>query len=239
MKLDILVFAAHPDDVELGAGGTIAKHVSMGHKVGIVDFTRGELGTRGTPEIRAKEAADAGNILGVSVRENLGLKDGFFQNDPEHQMAVIRAVRKFQPSIVIGNAVYDRHVDHGKGASLAYDASFLAGLQKIETLDDAGNRQQPWRPKAVYHYIQSQLLKPDFIVDISGFWEIKMAAIKAFKSQFFDPHNTEPQTYISNPAFMRMLESRAQEFGHSIGVEYGEGFTVRRDPGIRSLFDLL
>ena len=239
MKLDILVFAAHPDDVELGAGGTIAKHVSMGFKVGIVDFTRGELGTRGTPEIRAKEAADAGIILGVSVRENLGLKDGFFQNDPEHQMTVIRAVRKFQPTIVIGNAVYDRHVDHGKGASLAYDASFLAGLQKIETLDDAGNRQQPWRPRAVYHYIQSQLLKPDFIVDISGFWETKMAAIKAFKSQFFDPNNTEPQTYISNPAFMRMLESRAQEFGHSIGVEYGEGFTVRRDPGIKSLFDLL
>jgi bacillithiol biosynthesis deacetylase BshB1 len=239
MKLDILVFAAHPDDVELGAGGTIAKHVSLGHKVGIVDFTRGELGTRGTPEIRAKEAENAASILGVSVRENLGLKDGFFQNDPESQMAVIRAVRKFQPSIIIANAVYDRHIDHGKGASLAYDAAFLAGLQKIETLDDNGNRQAPWRPKNVYHYIQSQLIKPDFIVDISGFWETKMAAIKAFKSQFFDPTSKEPQTYISNPAFMRMLESRAQEFGHSIGVEFGEGFTVRRDPGVRSLFDLL
>jgi N-acetylglucosamine malate deacetylase 1 len=239
MKVDILVLAAHPDDVELGAGGTIAKHVSLGYKVGIVDFTRGELGTRGTPEIRAQEAADAAKILGVSARENLGLQDGFFQNDPQHQLTVIRAIRKYKPSIVLANAVYDRHVDHGKGASLAYDASFLAGLQKIETLDEQGKKQDAWRPTAVYHYIQSLMIKPDFIVDISGFWDTKMAAIKAFKSQFFDPENKEPQTYISNPAFMKMLESRAQEFGHSIGVEYGEGFTVRRDPGVRSLFDLL
>jgi bacillithiol biosynthesis deacetylase BshB1 len=239
MKLDILVLAAHPDDVELGAGGTIAKHVSLGYKVGIVDFTRGELGTRGTPEIRAREASDAARILGVDVRENLGLKDGFFQNDPTNQLAVIRAIRKYKPAIVLANAVTDRHVDHGKGASLAFDAAFLSGLKKIETLDDQGNSQDPWRPSAVYHYIQSQMIKPDFIVDISGFWDTKLAAIRAFKSQFFDPDNTEPATYISNPAFMRMLESRAQEFGHSIGAEHGEGFTVRRDPGVRSLFDLL
>lgn len=238
MKVDILVLAAHPDDVELGCGGTVAKHVSRGYKVGIVDFTRGELGTRGTPEVRAQEAAEAAKILGVSIRENLGLKDGFFQNDPEHQLAVIRAIRKFKPTIVLANAVHDRHVDHGKGASLAYDACFLSGLVKVETVDENGTKQDAWRPDLVYHYIQSYALKPDFVVDISESWETKMKAIKAFKSQFFDPASAEPQTYISNPAFMKMLESRAQELGHSIGVAYGEGFTVRRNPGVNSLFDL-
>jgi N-acetylglucosamine malate deacetylase 1 len=238
MKVDILVLAAHPDDVELGCGGTVAKHVSRGYKVGIVDFTRGELGTRGTPEVRAQEAAEAAKILGVSIRENLGLKDGFFQNDPEHQLAVIRAIRKFKPTIVLANAVHDRHIDHGKGASLAYDACFLSGLAKVETVDENGTKQEAWRPEIVYHYIQSYALKPDFVVDISESWETKMKAIKAFKSQFFDPASAEPQTYISNPAFMKMLESRAQELGHSIGVAYGEGFTVRRTPGVNSLFDL-
>lgn len=239
MKLDILVLAAHPDDTELGCGGTVAKHIHDGHKVGIVDLTRGELGTRGTPEIRAAEAAAAAHILGVSVRDNLGLRDGFFQNDPEHQLSVIRAIRKYRPSIVLANAVYDRHVDHGKGASLAHDACFLSGLAKIETRDDTGVLQEAWRPRAVYHYIQSYYLKPDFVVDISGFWDIKMNAVRAFKSQFFDPESREPQTFISDPAFMKMLESRAQELGHSIGVAYGEGFTIRRTPGVRSLIDLL
>jgi bacillithiol biosynthesis deacetylase BshB1 len=238
MKVDILVLAAHPDDVELGCGGTIVKHVSMGYKVGIVDFTRGELGTRGTPETRLQEAAEAARILGVSFRENLGLKDGFFQNDPEHQLTVIRAIRKFRPTIVLANAVHDRHVDHGKGASLAYDSCFLSGLVKIETVDENGAKQEAWRPEIMYHYIQSYALKPDFIVDISETWETKMKSIKAFKSQFFDPASAEPQTYISNPSFMKMLESRAQELGHSIGVAYGEGFTVRRNPGVNSLFDL-
>lgn len=238
MKVDILVLAAHPDDVELGCGGTVVKHVSMGYKVGIVDFTRGELGTRGTPEIRATEAADAAKILGVSFRENLGLKDGFFQNDPESQLTVIRAIRKFKPTIVLANAVYDRHVDHGKGASLAHDACFLSGLAKVETFDEKGAKQDAWRPEVMYHYIQSYSLKPDFIMDVSDAWETKMKAIKAFRSQFFDPANAEPQTYISDPSFMKMLESRAQELGHSIGVAYGEGFTVRRNPGINSLFDL-
>lgn len=238
MKLDILVLAAHPDDAELGCGGTIAKHVSLGHKVGIVDLTRGELGTRGTPETRAAEAAEAAKIMGVSVRENLGLKDGFFQNDPEHQMKVIRAIRKFQPELVITNAITDRHIDHGKGASLAYDACFLSGLVKIETQDDAGKPQQAWRPKVVYHFIQSQFIVPDFIVDISGFWDIKLRAIKAFKTQFFDPNSKEPDTYISSPAFLKMIESRVLEFGHTIGVSHGEGFTVRRQPGVNNLFDL-
>ncbi|RAV98030.1 bacillithiol biosynthesis deacetylase BshB1 [Pseudochryseolinea flava] len=239
MKLDILVLAAHPDDVELGAGGTIAKHVALGYKVGIIDFTKGELGTRGTPELRSQEAAAAAKILGVSVRENLGLADGFFQNDPSSQMPVIKMIRKYQPSIVIGNAITDRHIDHGKGASLAYDASFLSGLVKIETKDDEGNAQQAWRPKVVYHYIQSHYIVPDLVVDISAHFETKMNSIKAFKSQFFDPSSKEPQTYISNPAFMKMVEGRAQELGHSIGVEYGEGFTVRRVPGVNSLFDLI
>ncbi|HEY9004977.1 bacillithiol biosynthesis deacetylase BshB1 [Ohtaekwangia sp.] len=239
MKLDILVLSAHPDDAELGCGGTIARHIALGHTVGLIDFTRGELGTRGTVETRAAEAASAAKILGVSVRENLGLKDGFFQNDPEHQLKVIQAVRKYTPDIVLCNAVYDRHVDHGKGASLAYDACFLSGLVKIETTDEQGKPQQAWRPKAIYHYIQSQLIEPDFIVDISGYWDIKLEAIKAFKSQFFDPSSKEPNTYISSPAFLKMIESRALEFGHAIGAAHGEGFTVRRYPGVTNLFNLL
>lgn len=239
MKLDILVLAAHPDDAEISCGGTIAKHVSLGHKVGIVDFTRGELGTRGTPELRAQEAQAAAKILGAATRENLRLKDGFFQNDPEHQLVVIRAVRKFQPDIVLANAIYDRHVDHGKGASLGYDACFLSGLVRIETSDENGKKQQPWRPRAVYHYIQSNYIVPDFIVDISDFQDTKMRAIRAFQSQFYDPQNPEPDTYISNPGFLKMLEARAAEFGYAIGTKYGEGFTVRRYPGINSLFDIL
>ena len=238
MKLDILVLAAHPDDAELGCGGTIIKHTSLGHKVGILDLTRGELGTRGTPESRRKEAADSARILGISVRENLGLSDGFFQNDPESQRVVISTIRQYQPRIILGNAVYDRHIDHGKGASLAYDASFLSGLVKIETVDKDGNKQLPWRPDAVYHYIQSQFITPDFVVDISAEWERKMQAIKAFRSQFFDPSSQEPETYISKPGFLKMIEARAVEYGHAIGTTYGEGFTVRRFIGVDSLFNI-
>ncbi len=238
MKLDILVLAAHPDDTELGCGGTVAKHVAMGKKVGIIDFTRGELGTRGTVETRDKEAADSAKILGVSVRENLSLKDGFFQNTKEDQMKVVRAIRKYQPEIVLANAVYDRHPDHGKGAQLAYDSCFLAGLVKIET-EENGIAQQAWRPKFFYHYIQSQFITPDFVVDVTDYWDKKMEAIRAFKTQFFDPSSKEPETYISSPAFMAMLEARGVELGHSIGVKYGEGFTVRRVAGVNNLFDLL
>lgn len=238
MKLDILVLSAHPDDAEISCGGTIAKHVSLGYKVGIVDFTKGELGTRGTPQTRKEEAAEAARIQGIAVRENLGLKDGFFQNDPDHQMAVVRAIRKFQPRIILANAVYDRHIDHGKGASLAYDASFLSGLVKITTQDDHGHAQAPWRPEAFYHSIQSLFIEPDFIVDISGFWETKIAALRAFKTQFYDPNSNEPETYISNPTFLKMIEARAIEFGHAIGATHGEGYTVRRYPGVNSLFDL-
>jgi N-acetylglucosamine malate deacetylase 1 len=239
MKLDLLVMVAHPDDAELGCGGTIAKHVATGKKIGVIDFTRGELGTRGTFETRQKEAADSAKILGLSVRENLGLKDGFFQNDPESQLKVIRAIRHYRPEIVITNAIYDRHIDHGKGASLGYDACFLSGLAKIETVDESGRRQEAWRPSAVYHCIQSQFIEPDFIVDITDYWNIKMEAIKAFKTQFFDPQSKEPETYISKPGFLKMIEARAIEYGHAIGTTYGEGFTVRRFIGVKNLFDLL
>jgi N-acetylglucosamine malate deacetylase 1 len=238
MKLDILVLAAHPDDAELGCGGTIAKHTALGNKVGIIDLTRGELGTRGTPETRQQEALDSAKILGVVVRENLELSDGFFQNNPESQLAIVRAIRKYQPRIMLANAVYDRHIDHAKGASLAYDASFLSGLVKIETFDSDGKKQLPWRPEVVYHYVQSQFISPDFVVDISGQWETKMRSIKAFSSQFFNPASNEPETYISKPGFLKMLEARAVEYGHAIGVSYGEGFTSRRFIGVNSLCDL-
>ncbi len=238
MKLDILVLAAHPDDAEISCAGTIARHVAMGHKVGIVDFTKGELGTRGTVEIRAAEAAAAAKVLGVSVRENLGLRDGFFENDATHQLAVIRTIRKYQPSIVLANAVYDRHIDHGRGASLAYDACFLSGLVRIETLDENGKKQAPWRPGVVYHYIQSLYIEPDFIVDVSDYWDIKIEALKAFKSQFYDPQNSETETYISRPGFIKMIEARASDWGYAIGSKYGEGFTTRRYLGVNSLFDL-
>jgi bacillithiol biosynthesis deacetylase BshB1 len=232
MKLDILVIAAHPDDAELGCGGTILRHVSLGKKVGVVDLTRGELGTRGTPETREQEANDSAKILGLSVRENLSLPDGFFKNEKDHQLEVVKAIRKYQPEIILANARYDRHPDHGRGSELAFEACFLSGLSKINT------DQAPWRPKAMYHYIQSQFLMPDFVVDVSDFWETKMDAIRAFKTQFYDPKSTEPDTYISSPAFMTLVESRGQEYGHAIGVKYGEGFTVRRFIGVNSLFDL-
>lgn len=238
MKVDILVLAAHPDDAELGCGGTIAKHVAFGDKVGIVDLTRGELGTRGTAETRQQEAEASAAILGVTVRENLGLADGFFQNTADAQLAVVRVIRKFRPRILLANAISDRHVDHGRGADLAHDAAFLSGLIKIETTDDHGSPQEAWRPEAVYHYIQSQFISPDFVVDISAHWETKMKAIGAFRSQFFDPKSKEPETYISKPGFLKMVEARAVEYGHAVGADYGEGFTARRLIGIRNLFDL-
>lgn len=237
-KVDLLVLAAHPDDAELGCGGTVAKHVAMGWKVAVVDFTRGELGTRGSVEQRNKEAAEAARILGLTERLNLDLKDGFFSNSEADQLKVIEVIRYFQPDIVLANAVTDRHPDHGKGAQLAYDSCFLAGLEKIKT-KWKGVEQKAWRPKAVYHFIQSQSVKPDFVVDISECWETKMKAIHAFSSQFFQPDSQEPVTYISTPEFLTMLESRAVDFGHAIGVRYGEGFTVRRTPGVNLLRDII
>ena len=237
LKLDILVVAAHPDDAELGCSGTIASQVAKGHQVGIVDLTHGEMGTRGTPELRLQEAAEAAELLGITVRENMGFKDVFFQDDEEHQLKLIQVIRKFQPDIVLANAVSDRHPDHGKGSSLATNACFMSGLSKIETWNE-GVKQAPWRPKFVYHYIQNNYIQPDFIVDISAFWDKKIASIAAFKSQFYNPESQEPASFISSPEFLPFIESRAREFGHRIEVKYGEGFTVERFIGVSDLFDL-
>jgi bacillithiol biosynthesis deacetylase BshB1 len=223
MKLDILVMAAHPDDAELSCAGTILKHIAAGKKVGIVDFTRGELGTRGTPEIRLQESTDATKILGLHARENLGIRDGFFRNDEETQLKLIEVIRKYQPDIVLANALEDRHPDHGKGAQLAIDACFLSGLRQIKTGD-----LPAWRPAQVYHYIQDRYLEPDFVVDISANWDQKEAAIRAFKSQFFDPNSAEPASYISSPDFLNFIQARAMEMGHKIGVKYGEGFQSQK-----------
>lgn len=238
MKVDILVLAAHPDDAELTCSGTIALHVAMGKKVGIIDFTQGELGTRGTAEQRLQEAKDSAEILGLAVRENLGLADAYFLNDREHQLAVIRKIRQYQPEIVLANAVSDRHPDHGRGAELARDACFLAGLRKIETELD-GIIQEAWRPKQVFHYIQSNYMKPDFVVDISAHWDTKMASIKAFRSQFHNPDSDEPETFISSENFIRFIEARAREFGQSIGVTYGEGYITHKQMGLKDMFDLI
>lgn len=237
MKLDILVFAAHPDDAELGCSGTIAAHIAKGHKVGIIDFTQGEMGTRGTPEIRLQEAEASAGILNISARENLGFKDIYYQNDEFHQLKLIEMIRKYQPEIVLANAISDRHPDHGKGAGLATDACFMSGLRKIETSLD-GKAQTAWRPKFVYHYIQNNYVEPDFVMDITPFWQIKINSIMAFQSQFHDPESKEPSSFISDPNFLPFIEARAREFGHKILTTYGEGFTVERMIGSSDLFDL-
>ncbi|CAN5579493.1 bacillithiol biosynthesis deacetylase BshB1 [soil metagenome] len=237
MKLDLLVFAAHPDDAELSCGGTIIKHILEGKKVGIVDLTSGELGTRGSGELRLKEASAASKVLGISVRENLGFADGFFQNDEAHQRGVIAQIRKYQPEIIICTAVSDRHPDHGRAAKLVSDANFYSGLMKVETIHD-GKNQQYWRAKAVYHSIQDRYIKPDFVIDISDMMDKKMEAIHAFKSQFYSALSKEPVTPISTKEFIDGLFARASEYGRAIGVKYGEGFTTERIIGVRSLFDL-
>lgn len=240
MKLDILVFGAHPDDAELGAGATIAKEVANGKKVGIVDLTRGELGTRGSAEIRDQEAADAAKILGVSIRENLEFADGFFTNDKEHQLEIIKMVRKYQPDIVLCNAIDDRHIDHGKGAKLVSDACFLSGLLKIDTrLNRDESWQDPWRPKLVYHYIQWKNLEPDFVVDVSGFIEKKTEAILAYSSQFYDPKSDEPETPISSKNFIDSVNYRAKDLGRLIGSTHAEGFTVERYTAVSRISDLI
>lgn len=239
-KLDILVFGAHPDDAELGAGATIAKEIAQGKKVGIVDLTRGELGTRGSAEIRSREAARAAEILGIAVRENLEFQDGFFRNDPHHQMAVIRQIRKYRPDTVLCNAIHDRHIDHGRGSDLVSDACFLSGLLKIDTQLEGDDRwQEPWRPKNVYHYIQWKNLKPDFVVDVSGFIEKKLEAIRAYDSQFFDPNSKEPETPISSANFLESVEYRSRDLGRLVGVEYAEGFTVERTLAVSGLDQLI
>ena len=239
IKLDILALGSHPDDVEMSCSGTLLAAAAIGKKIGVVDFTRGELGTRGTPAIREAEAAAAAQIMGLSIRENLGLPDGFFRNDREHQMPLIAAIRRYQPEIVLCNAIQDRHPDHGRGAELATDACFLAGLRMIETLGDDGLPQAPWRPKNVYHYIQDRAIAPAFVVDISAHWPGKWESIQAYGSQFFNPNASGPATYLSNQEFSKFMEARAREYGHMIGVEFGEGFTVHRPVGVRQVSDLL
>ena len=237
MKLDILAFGAHPDDVELGCSGTIAKEVNLGKKVGIIDLTRGELGTRGSVETRNSESAKASEILGVSVRENLDMRDGFFVNDEAHQMKVIQMIRKYQPEIVLCNAIDDRHIDHGKGSKLVSDACFLSGLRQIKT-ELNGEVQDAWRPKVVYHYIQWKNIEPDFVVDVSDYMDKKMESVLAYGSQFYDPKSNEPVTPIASKNFLDSIKYRAQDLGRLVGVEYAEGFTVERYLAVNSLSDL-
>ena len=234
MKLDILAFGAHPDDVELGCGATIAKEISLGKKVGIVDLTRGELGTRGSADLRDIEAANAAKILGVSVRENVRFADGFFVNDKEHQLEVIKMIRKYQPDIVLCNAIDDRHIDHSKGSKLVSDACFLSGLKRIETEFD-GKKQEQWRPKLVYHYIQWKNIEPDFVVDVSDFMNIKEEAVLAYSSQFYDPTSNEPETPITSKNFTDSINYRAKDLGRLIGVDYAEGFTTERYVAVKNL----
>lgn len=237
MKLDILAFGAHPDDVELSCSGTIAKEISLGKKIGIIDLTRGELGTRGSAEIRDMEATTAAKILGVQVRENLNMRDGFFVNDEKHQLEIIKMIRKYQPEIVLCNAIDDRHIDHPKGSRLVSDACFLSGLRRIETQLD-GVYQEAWRPKVVYHYIQWKALEPDFVVDITGFMDIKEQSILAYSSQFYDPNSKEPESPISSKNFLDSVRYRAQDLGRIVGVDYAEGYMVERYLTVNSLSDL-
>lgn len=238
MKLDILAIGAHPDDVELSCAGTIAKEISRGKKVGILDLTRGELGTRGTAEIRDQEATAAAQVLGVEVRENLEFSDAFFTNNASHQMEIIKMIRKYQPEIVLCNAVDDRHIDHGKAAKLISDACFLSGLRKIETIMN-GENQPAWRPKHVFHYIQWKNLKPDFVVDITGFLDKKIDSVRAYRSQFYSEDSKEPETPISSSNFLDSITYRAQDMGRLINTEHAEGYNVDRYVAVDSVFDLI
>lgn len=237
MKLDILVFGAHPDDVELSCSGALLVEKMNGKKVGIVDLTRGELGTRGTPESRKQEATDAAAIMQIDIRENLEMADGFFKNDEEHQRKIITSLRKYQPEIVLCNAPADRHPDHGRAADLVYTASFLSGLTRIETKENS-SLQKAWRPKYVFNYIQDRYFNPDFVVDITNVFDKKIEAIKAYKTQFYNPGSKEPDTYISSPEFLESIIYRAKMFGKFIGVKYAEGFISKKMIGIQS-FDAL
>ena len=238
MKLDILAIGVHPDDVELGCGGTLMKQIALGYKVGICDLTRGELGTRGTAETRKEEAAAAAVIMGIDIRENLGFEDGFYTNDKQHQLQLMRIIRHYRPDVVFTNAVCDRHPDHGKTAEFTRHVCFLSGLPKIET-DMNGVQQAAHRPRAVYHYIQAQHIEPHFVIDVSPYFERKMQAILAYKTQFYDPDSAEPNTFISSPQFLEFTKARAIHFGYPCGFQYGEGFTLSRSPGVGDVLSLV
>ncbi len=239
MTVDVLAIAAHPDDIEMTCAGTVLSLVAQGKTVAGVDLTRGELGTRGTPEIRLKESAEGAKQMGLAARENMGFRDAFFRNDEEHQMALIPIIRHYQPKIVLTNAPDDRHPDHGRAAELVIQACFYAGLRQIKTVGKDGQPQEAHRPNFIYHFIQDRSLTPNFVVDVSPYWNQKIAAIKAYKSQFFDPDSPEPQSYISGEPFMKFLEARTREHGHRIGVEFGEGFISKRMLGVTDLFALV
>jgi len=232
MKLDILVFGAHPDDVELGCGGTVIKEIKAGKKVGVIDLTRGELGTRGTAETRTAETKSASEIMGVTIRENMDFKDGFFKDDEDHKLALIKKIREYQPDIVITNAVSDRHPDHGRGSEITVDSCFLAGLEKIET------GQKIWRPRAIYHYVQFNYLTPDVVVDISEEMKEKLQAVKAYSTQFFNPESIESETIISSQGFLDSVIYRAQDLGRQANCEYAEGFLAHQIPKVDSLLDI-
>ena len=228
-QIDILAFGAHPDDVELSCAGTILKHVSLGNKIGIVDLTRGELGTRGSAQIRDQESAKAAKILGVEFRHNMNFEDCFFENNNKNKLELVKLIRKYRPKIVLCNAIDDRHPDHPKGSDLVSQACFLSGLSKIDT------GQESWRPKNVYHYIQFREIEPDFVVDISDFMDRKMESIKAYQSQFYNPNSQEPETIISSQNFLNSIEYRASNLGRLSGVKYGEGFTIEKPIVVDSL----
>jgi bacillithiol biosynthesis deacetylase BshB1 len=236
--LDILAFGAHPDDVELSCAGTLALEITKGKTVGIIDLTQGEMGTRGSKEIRAKEASDAAKILGVSVRHNLKFDDALFENNAANKLEVIKMIRHYRPKIVLCNAIRDRHIDHGKGSLLVSEACFLSGLQKYESTYD-GVVQEAWRPQHVYHYIQWYDIEPDFVVDISSTIDKKIDSVLAYKSQFYDPNSEEPETPISSSNFLESVRYRARNLGRIIGTDYAEGYTVERHIGVKSIFDLL
>jgi bacillithiol biosynthesis deacetylase BshB1 len=241
MKLDILAIGVHPDDVELGCSGTLIRELKAGKKVGILDLTQGELGSRGTIETRYEEAAKAAMLIGVQLRDNLKMADGFFKNDEEHQRKLIVAIRKYQPEIIFTNALHDRHPDHGRASQLTEDAAFLAGLVKVKTTDESGKEQDAWRPKYVFHYIQDRYIEPDFILDISDVFEQRMESVKAYTTQFYNPDNEEdgPQTYISTPDFLESVIARARMMGKKIGVKYGEGFNTKKSLGVKNLDALI
>jgi len=238
IKLDILALAVHPDDVELSCGGTIAKYCTEGKKVGIVDFTQGEMGTKGSPQLRLEEAANAAKIFGLAARENLGLQDVMFENSVENQTKVVQVIRKYRPEILLINAPEDRHPDHVRASEMSKAAVFLSGLKKIETFDN-GNIQEAWRPRVVYHYIQSTMLTPDFILDVSDHLELREKAIWSFASQLHNPNDKKGETFISSPQFLQMLDARGKVLGHSIGVKFGEGFIGTRNTGVSDLFGLM
>ncbi|HEX2534787.1 MAG TPA: bacillithiol biosynthesis deacetylase BshB1 [Chitinophagaceae bacterium] len=235
MKLDVLAIGVHPDDVELGCSGTLIREVRRGKKAGIIDLTQGELGTRGTVETRYAEAAEAARIMGVSVRENLKMRDGFFRNDEEHQLQLVAALRKYRPEVVLGNILDDRHPDHGRAGQLIFDACFLSGLAQVKTSDEAGNPQEKWRPKHLLHYLQDRFYEPDLIIDISDVWEERLQSILAYTTQFQAAEGDGPQTYISSPAFLDSVTARARLLGKRIGVQFAEGYISKKSIGIHNL----